>query len=119
HGNYAQDPYSQQQAGSEFGFGQPEGGELEPAYGEEEMEYEEEDDAPRGRRPLTIALALIGAILVGGSMAYGYKKFASGRDQQGDPPVIKSAEYPSKTKPADAGGKQFPYSDTKILGRLG
>ena len=37
----------------------------------------------------------------------------------GQPPVIKSDDFASKTKPADAGGKQFPYSDTKIMGRLG
>lgn len=105
---------------TQLGFGQAEGGELEPVYGEEEVEYEdEEQEAPRGRRPLMIVAALVGAIVIGGSMAYGYKKFTGAPNPQGDPPVIKSAEFPSKTKPADAGGKQFPYSDTKIMGRLG
>ena len=102
-----------------MGFAQPEGGELDPAYGEEDADYEDEDYAPRGRRPIMIAAALIGAILIGGGMAYGYKKFAGGGSSQGEPPVIKSEASPSKTKPADAGGKQFPYSDTKIMGRLG
>ena len=116
-GGFGQDPYSQAQGGAELGFAQPEGGELDPAYAEEDVEYED-DYAPRGRRPLKIAAALIGAILIGGGMAYGYKKMAPG-GSQGEPPVIKSEASPSKTKPADAGGKQFPYSDTKIMGRLG
>ena len=116
-GGFGQDPYSQQ-GGAELGFAQPENGELDPAYGEEDADYED-DYAPRGRRPLMIAAALIGAILIGGGMAYGYKKLAVSGGSQGEPPVIKSEAAPSKTKPADAGGKQFPYSDTKIMGRLG
>ncbi|HET6389054.1 SPOR domain-containing protein [Hyphomicrobium sp.] len=102
-----------------LGFGQAEGGELEPLYDEEEGEYEDEEEAPRSRRPLMIVAALVGAIVVGGGMAYGYKTISGGSGPQGEPPVIKSAELPSKTKPADAGGRQFPYSDTKIMGRLG
>jgi hypothetical protein len=114
---FGNDPYSHPQGGAELGFAQPEGGELDAAAYEDDGEYEE-DYAPRGRRPVLIAAALVGAILVGGGMAYGYKKMtASG--VQGTPPVIKSEAAPAKTKPADAGGKQFPYSDTKILGRLG
>ena len=116
-GGFGQDPYSQQ-GGAELGFAQPENGELDPAYGEEDADYED-DYAPRGRRPLMIAAALIGAVLIGGGMAYGYKKLAVSGGSQGEPPVIKSEAAPSKTKPADAGGKQFPYSDTKIMGRLG
>ncbi len=115
-GGFGHEPY-QQGHGAELGFAQPEGGELDAAYGEEDVEYEDEEP-PRGRRPMMIAAALVGAILVGGGVAYGYKKFAS-LDPQGDPPIIKSEAFPSKIKPADAGGKQFPYSDSKIMGRLG
>jgi hypothetical protein len=123
HDSLGHDPYQQNHGphhrDAQLGFGQAEGGELEPAYGDEEVEYEDEEEAPRGRRPLMIVAALVGAIVIGGTMAYGYKKLTGAPHQQGDPPVIKSAELPSKTKPADAGGKQFPYSDTKIMGRLG
>jgi hypothetical protein len=114
-GDFGHDPY-QQGHGNDLGFAQAEGGELDPVYGEDE-EYEEYD-APRSRRPILVLAALAGAILVGGGMAYAYKKFASS-EPQGDPPIIKSEAFPSKTKPADAGGKTFPYSDTKIMGRLG
>ncbi len=100
-----------------MGFAQAAGGELDPNYGEEEAEYDAED-APRGRRSLMMAAALAGAIFVGGGLAYGYKNFLSG-PSSGEPPVVKSASSPSKIKPADAGGKQFAHSDSKIMGRLG
>jgi len=111
------DGYQQHARGTNLGFATAEGGELDPAYAEDDGEYEDEP-APRSRRPLMVMMALAGAILVGGGMAYGYKKLSSS-GPQGDPPIIKSEDFPSKTKPADAGGKTFPYSDTKIMGRLG
>lgn len=121
HDSFGHDPYQQQnQHGDpQLGFGQADGGELEPVYNDEEYEYEDEEVAPRSRRPIMILAALIGAIAIGGGVAYGYKKLTGGSHPEGEPPVIKSDDYAAKTKPADAGGKQFPYSDTKIMGRLG
>lgn len=120
HDNFGGDPYQQHQTDPQLGFGQPDGGELEPIYNDEEFEeYEDEEEAPRGRRPIMILAALVGAIVIGGGMAYGYKKLAGGGAPTGTPPVVKSDDFAAKTKPADAGGKQFPYSDTKIMGRLG
>lgn len=115
---FGHDAYQQQARGAaDMGFATAEGGDLDPVYAEDEGDYEDED-TPRSRRPMLVMVALAGAILIGGGMAYGYKKLTSG-GPQGDPPVIKSEAFPSKTKPADAGGKTFPYSDTKIMGRLG
>ncbi len=119
HDNFAADPYQQHNVDPHLGFGQADGGELEPVYNEDELEYEDEEDAPRSRRPIMILAALIGAIVIGGGVAYGYKKFAGGSTSEGEPPVVKSDDFAARTKPADAGGKQFPYSDTKIMGRLG
>lgn len=121
HDTFGHDPYQQQnQHGDpQLGFAQADGGELEPVYSDEEYEYEDEEVAPRSRRPMMILAALVGAIVIGGGMAYGYKKLTGGSHPEGEPPVIKSDDYAAKTKPADAGGKQFPYSDTKIMGRLG
>ena len=65
-----------------------------------------------------IVAALAGAIFVGGGLAYGYKALLGGAGS-GVPPVIKSASEPSRIKPADAGGKQFAHTDSKIMGRLG
>jgi len=112
--DFGHDSYQQ---GDNLGFAQSEGGELDPAYDEDEAEYEDEEPT-RSRRPIIVIAALAGAIIVGGGMAYGYKKLtASG--PHGDPPIIKSEAFPARTKPADAGGKVFPYTDTKIMGRLG
>lgn len=116
-----QDGFAQVQDGygqAHGGFAQAEGGELEQAYAEEEDEDYEYEEESRGRRPLMIVAALAGAVFVGGSMAYGYKAFFGG-GPSGTPPVVKSAELPTKTKPADAGGKQFAHADSKIMGRLG
>ncbi len=117
HGGY-QGGY-QAEGHDDMGFAQPAGGELDAGYGEEELEEEYEEEAPsRFRRPMMIAVALVGAIVVGGGLAQGYKYFL-GSGAGGDPPVIKSASGPAKVKPADAGGKQFPHADSKIMGRLG
>lgn len=105
-------------AHDEMGFAQPAGGELEQGYAEEDGEEYEYEEPSRGRRPLMIAAALAGAIFVGGGMAYGYKAFLGG-GSSGNPPMVKSASEPSKIKPADAGGKQFAHTDSKIMGRLG
>ncbi|MBX9684766.1 MAG: SPOR domain-containing protein [Hyphomicrobium sp.] len=114
-GAYNSDSYHQPV--DEFGFAQAAGGELDPAYGEDDQDYEYEEPS-RIRRPLMIVAALAGAIMVGGGLAFGYKTFV-GDTGSGSPPVIKSAEAPSRTKPADAGGKQFAHSDSKIMGRMG
>jgi hypothetical protein len=83
---------------------------------EEDSDYEYEE-APRGRG-LKIAAALIGAVVIGGGLAYAYTTII-GPSSGGKPPVIKSAAGPSKTKPAEPGGKQFANADSKIMGRLG
>jgi hypothetical protein len=102
----------------ELGYAEPAGGELDPGFGEEEAQDFEAEEPRRGRRPMMLAAALVGAIVIGGGMAYGYKTLF-GRGPGGDPPVIKSAMEPSKIKPADAGGKQFAHPDSKVMGRLG
>jgi hypothetical protein len=110
--------HHQHNAPDDMGFAQPAGGELEQEYAEEDGEDYEFEEEGRARRPLMIAAALAGAIFVGGGMAYGYKAFLGGATT-GNPPMVKSASAPSKIKPADAGGKQFEHTDSKIMGRLG
>lgn len=109
--------YANPQSGADLGFAQPAGGELDQSYVDEEEDYEEEAPS-RARRPMMMAAVLVGAILFGGGMTYGYKALLGG-SSAGDPPVIKSAAEPSKFKPADGGGKQFAHTDSKIMGRLG
>jgi hypothetical protein len=79
----------------------------------------EDDEEPRsGRRALMIVAALVGAIGLGGGLAYTYKTFIVAKG--GRPPLIKTADFgPTKVKPADPGGKEFAHTDKKLLNRLG
>src|SRR5258708_35145531 len=78
----------------------------------------EDEEEPRcGRRGLMIVAALVGAIGLGGGMAYGYKTFFPSRS--GPAPLIKDTQGPIKSKPEVADGKGFPHTDKKLLNRLG
>src|SRR5262249_62191457 len=78
----------------------------------------EEDERRRGGRGLLIAGALIGAIGLGGAMAYTYKLFLS--SSRGRAPLIKVADGgPSKINPDTPGGREFAHTDKKLLNRLG
>ena len=102
----------------DMGYAQTAGGEHDQGYAEGEDQEFEAEETGRGWRPMMIAAALVGAIVVGAGGSYGYKTFLGG-GAKGTPPMVKSAVEPSKTKPADAGGKQFAHTDSKIMGRLG
>ena len=76
------------------------------------------DEPPRPRRRgLLIMTSLVGAIVVGGGLAYTYKVIM-GPSSKGAPPVIRADGRPSKVQPTDPGGKQFAHSDMKLMGRL-
>ncbi len=71
-------------------------------YGENDAEYdeglEEMDDEPRrGRRGLMIAAALVGAIGLGGGLAYTYKIFFASSSSRA--PIVKAIDFPNKVKP--------------------
>lgn len=88
------------------------------AYAHAEDDYDDDHEAqPRGRK-VFIAAALAGAIVVGGSVAYGYQALF-GAAPSDKPPVVRGATGPSKVKPADPGGRKFAHADSKIMGRLG
>jgi len=90
-------------------------------YGEGEDDYdampdEEGDEPRRGRRGLMIAGALVGAIGLGGAMAYTYKTFIATPTRA---PVVKVSDAgPTKVKPSLSGGKEFAHTDKKLLNRL-
>ncbi|MGL4397961.1 MAG: SPOR domain-containing protein [Hyphomicrobium sp.] len=111
------DPHGQH-GSSDIGFAQQAGGELDQGYAEDEDDVYETEEPRRFGRSMTMMAALVGAIVVGGGLAYSYKA-VFGDPTKGDPPVIKSAGEPAKMKPADGGGKQFAHTDSKIMGRLG
>jgi hypothetical protein len=91
------------------------------AQGEHEYAYEDEaeDDGRSGRRgsrSFIVAAALVGAIGIGGGLAYTYKAL---NGKHSGTPVVKADQAPSKAKPSDPGGKDIAYTDKKFLNRLG
>ena len=63
-----------------------------------------------------IAAALVGAIGLGGGMAYTYKIFFASRT---GPVAYQGHAGADKAKPEVADGKGFPHTDKKLLNRLG
>jgi len=95
-------------AGSEHDLDDPDADDAD------DYEFEE---SGRGRRGLLIASALVGAIMVGGGLAYAYKSIV-GPSPNATPPVIQADARPAKSQPDDPGGRQFAHSDSKLMGRL-
>jgi hypothetical protein len=85
------------------------------AYAEPGADYGDElyeDEEPRrGRRWILIAAALVGAIGVGGALAYTYRSLIA--PNHGRVPLVK-AEHNVKVKPEQRGGKEFPSTDKKL-----
>ena len=131
---YSLDQYGGQhpQGHGQNGYGQPgydgyadpqaqhdphhQGYEQDPAY--DPALDPEEIAEPKGPRPLMVIAALVGAIAVGGGLAYGYRMLGGGK-APAKPPVVKAEVAPAKVKPADAGGKEFAHTDKKFVNRLG
>lgn len=122
-GYYTQEDWGQQADGynqepsldpsyGQHGYGHEQAGTIEQSYAEDD-EYEDE---PRGRRKLPlIAAAVVGAVLCGGGLAYGYKTFL-GPVASMNTPLIKTSSIPSKVKPDDPGGRKFAHSDQSVMG---
>lgn len=102
--------------------GGPQGQYLEQVYDDEyevEEDYEDEEEPRRSGRMFLIAGALIGAIAVGGGLAYGYKILLGPAGQaDGKPPIVTSGAQPTKVRPEEPGGRQFSHTDSKIMDRL-
>jgi hypothetical protein len=82
-------------------------GEVEPEYGDD---YYEDEEPRRGRRWILIAVALVGAIGVGGALAYGYRSFVA--PHSGRVPVVK-ADPNVKAKPDFRGGREFAGAERR------
>ncbi len=89
-------------------FNQPQQDYADPEAGYDDGEQEEEEAPRSGRRMLMIAAALVGAIGIGGAMAYTYKSvFPSPK-----PGSVKTADL--KAKPT----KEASVSEKKLGSRL-
>jgi hypothetical protein len=97
-----QPPY-QQTAHHQHGYAEP-----DADYGDE---FYEDEEPRHGRRWIFIAAALIGAIGIGGALAYTYRSLIA--PNHGRVPLVK-AERNVKVKPEQRGGKEFPGADKKL-----
>ena len=74
---------------------------------------------PAGRsRTTTVIASLVGAIVIGGGLVYGYQQFGGTTGADGKPPVVRGDATAAKARPSDPGGRQFSNTDSKVLGRI-
>ena len=82
----------------------------------------DEMDAPeeprRGPGTVLVVSMLVGAIVVGGGLAFAYKQFGGGGKTSANVAEIKRQTTPEKVRPVDPGGKTIEHSDKKFLNRL-
>jgi cell division septation protein DedD len=71
----------------------------------------------KGRSAVMIASALLGAIALGGALAYAYKQ-SGGVIGSGNAPVVTADASPVKAAPDSPGGKEFPHKNKLIYDRL-
>ena len=70
----------------------------------------------KGRSAFMIGSALLGAIALGGAIAYAYKLSGGGLD--GETPIVTADARPVKEVPDQPGGKEFPHKNKLIYDRL-
>jgi cell division septation protein DedD len=70
----------------------------------------------RGRSAFMVASALLGAIALGGALAYAYKQSVGGPN--GETPIVTADARPVKEAPDQPGGKEFPHKNKLIYDRL-
>jgi len=71
----------------------------------------------RGRSAFMVGSALLGAIALGGALAFAYKQSGGGMGSE-TPPLVQADNRPVKELPAEAGGKEFPHKNKLIYDRL-
>jgi hypothetical protein len=100
-------------------FHQPAQHQQQQDYAEPDQDYNDEffeDEEPRrGRRWALIAIALVGAIGVGGALAYTYRSLIA--PYAGRVPLVK-ADPNVKVKPDNRGGKDFAATERKLPVRV-
>jgi hypothetical protein len=98
--------YATQQPGQPLAAGQA-------ATEFDDDEYEDEEEPRRRGRGLMVIAALVGAIGLGGGLAYGYKTYLK-PPTSGNIPVARADKQPAKIKPATPDGKQIAGSGSAL-----
>jgi hypothetical protein len=70
----------------------------------------------RSRSMFMVGSALLGAVALGGALAFAYKQ--SGGAMNGEPPLVQADSRPVKEVPDQPGGKEFPHKNKLIYDRL-
>jgi cell division septation protein DedD len=65
-----------------------------------------------------VGSALLGAVALGGALAFAYKQSGGSMTAGGDTPVVQADTRPVKEAPQNAGGKEFPHKNKLIYERL-
>src|SRR6185312_5130935 len=71
----------------------------------------------KGRSAFMVGSALLGAIALGGALAFAYKQSGGGLGSD-QPPLVTADSRPVKELPDDPGGKDFPHKNKLIYDRL-
>jgi hypothetical protein len=91
----------------------PQAGGQAQAADYDDDEYEDEEEPRRRGRGLMVVAALVGAIGLGGGLAYGYKTYMI-PPTAGNIPVARADKQPAKIKPATPDGKQMAGSGSAL-----
>jgi cell division septation protein DedD len=71
----------------------------------------------RSRSAFMVGSALLGAIALGGALAFAYKQSGGGLGSE-PPPLVQADATPVKAAPDQPGGKEFPHKNKLIYDRL-
>jgi cell division septation protein DedD len=71
----------------------------------------------KGRSAFMVGSALLGAIALGGALAFAYKQSGGGLGSE-TPPLVTADSRPVKEVPDEPGGKEFPHKNKLIYDRL-
>jgi cell division septation protein DedD len=71
----------------------------------------------RSRSAFMVGSALLGAIALGGALAFAYKQSGGGLGSE-PPPLVQADSTPVKEAPDQPGGKEFPHNNKLIYDRL-
>lgn len=71
----------------------------------------------KGRSAFMVGSALLGAIALGGALAFAYKQSGGGFSNE-QPPLVQADNRPVKELPDQPGGKEFPHKNKLIYDRL-
>lgn len=98
-------------------------GREDPGYGyeaesDEYYTYDATDEEDDGRRSPLVVLTILALIVVfAGVVFFAYKQGLK-QGAQGNPPVIRADDTPSKVAPVNPGGLEIPHQDRAVYNRL-